>query len=510
MNIQSGGNTPATAFYPEHGVTIAFVLYFGLWIIPLIPINIIITLLKNNYNDYSLIVLPLVTIIGYGGACFLLKKMNFDLQLRRFRDASQFLLITVLGSLFIAITFGYARIVLGHETITDFFKFIVTWFIGDMVGIYALTPLLLIIIFPFFNEYIKKELIKSNLKIIANIIGLCLILVTFFTFIIFLSQVAGLPTLFYLFFIPLIISASIFRLKGSIVANNIIIYESIIMLKFMVFTDSIIEFQISLFALSAVALTIGSVLTEREDAIDELNNQKSNIEILVKKRTLELETAVDDLKLFSYSLSHDLRTPLKGIDGIIDLLLNNSETFSKEEFKQLILKLKSRTTNMEGFINNLMDFFLLTNKRTEKTIIQMNELINDVMESFSYEIKKKNIQIKINSIPNCFGDIILLKVVWTNLISNAIKYTSQISEAVIEINHIVENNREIFYIQDNGVGFDMKNYNKLFNVFQRLHGDDFEGMGIGLALVKRIIINHGGDIWAKSEVGKGTTFYFVI
>jgi light-regulated signal transduction histidine kinase (bacteriophytochrome) len=132
------------------------------------------------------------------------------------------------------------------------------------------------------------------------------------------------------------------------------------------------------------------------------------------------------------------------------------------------------------------------------------------MESFSYEIKKKNIQIKINSIPNCFGDIILLKVVWTNLISNAIKYTSQISEAVIEINHIVENNREIFYIQDNGVGFDMKNYNKLFNVFQRLHGDDFEGMGIGLALVKRIIINHGGDIWAKSEVGKGTTFYFVI
>ncbi len=256
---------------------------------------------------------------------------------------------------------------------------------------------------------------------------------------------------------------------------------------------------------------IGSMhnISRRKHAEDELLRLNETLEQRVVQRTEQLEKANAELESFSYSVSHDLRTPLRHIEGFIELFLDNRTTeLSDEELGYLDIVSKS-TEEMGRLIDALLSFSRLNKSDFTKTTINTKLMVNKALKFFADEIRERNIKIHIGHLPESIGDPQLLGQVWNNLLSNAIKYTSKKEKAVIEIGSFLKDFETIFFVKDNGAGFNMLYAGKLFGVFQRLHRPkDFEGVGIGLANVKRIITRHGGHCWAEGEVEKGATVYF--
>jgi light-regulated signal transduction histidine kinase (bacteriophytochrome) len=250
-------------------------------------------------------------------------------------------------------------------------------------------------------------------------------------------------------------------------------------------------------------------IAERKKAEDEIKTLNAELEQRVVQRTELLEATNKELEAFSYSISHDLRAPLRHISGFINLLLDNKASKFTDEEMEYISIIGNSVKEMDKLIDALLSFSRINN--TELNITQFNTLpvIQQVLHFFDKEIEARGIEIKIGLLPETHGDLLLIGQVWTNLISNAIKYTSKKEKAIIIIGSFIENNETIFFIKDNGAGFSMKYADKLFGVFQRLHKPrDFEGIGIGLANVNRIIIRHGGRCWAKGELNEGASFYF--
>ncbi|MBI4852906.1 MAG: GAF domain-containing protein [Acidobacteria bacterium] len=247
----------------------------------------------------------------------------------------------------------------------------------------------------------------------------------------------------------------------------------------------------------------------------------SELEQRVKDRTQELEQANSELEAFSYSVSHDLRTPLRHISGFIELLQNNESSNISEKSKRYINIISESSKKMGTLIDELLSFSQMGKADICSTEIELNPMVEEVIRNQTEMLEKTNITWVIGALPTIKADFAMLEVVLNNLISNAIKYTSTKSEPRVEIGFLTSkpenegnkgnkgNEQEIIFIHDNGVGFDMQYAEKLFGVFQRLHNDnEFKGIGIGLATVKRIIERHNGRVWAESELGKGTTFYF--
>jgi len=232
-------------------------------------------------------------------------------------------------------------------------------------------------------------------------------------------------------------------------------------------------------------------------------------EIELKKKTENLELANKELEAFSYSVSHDLRAPLRHIGGFIDLLIKNNSTQLNETGLRYLNIISESSKEMGNLIDALLTFSRLGRTGLQITELNPKDMVNKVLKTFDDEMKGRNIEIKISELPNVQGDESLIKQVWVNLISNALKYTRNRDKAVIEIGSEMVTGKTIFHIKDNGVGFNMKYAEKLFGVFQRMHkASDFEGVGIGLANVNRIVMKHGGKCWAESEVDKGAAFYF--
>jgi len=232
-------------------------------------------------------------------------------------------------------------------------------------------------------------------------------------------------------------------------------------------------------------------------------------EIELKKKTENLELANKELEAFSYSVSHDLRAPLRHIGGFIDLLIKNNSTQLNETGLRYLNIISESSKEMGNLIDALLTFSRLGRTGLQITELNPKDMVNKVLKTFDDEMKGRNIEIKISELPNVQGDESLIKQVWINLISNALKYTRNRDKAVIEIGSEMVTGKTIFHIKDNGVGFNMKYAEKLFGVFQRMHkASDFEGVGIGLANVNRIVMKHGGKCWAESEVDKGAAFYF--
>jgi PAS domain S-box-containing protein len=244
----------------------------------------------------------------------------------------------------------------------------------------------------------------------------------------------------------------------------------------------------------------------QEELIRQLNEE---LEAKVLQRTEQLEAANKELEAFSYSVSHDLRAPLRHISGFIDLLnKRNSAQLDSEGLRFLNLITES-THEMGNLIDALLAFSRLSRSELHRVKIDSKSIVNRVLKTFSDELTGRTVEINISELPEILGDEDLINQVWVNLISNALKYSGKVEKAVIDIGGKTVNGDTIFHIKDNGAGFDMKYADKLFGVFQRLHkARDFEGVGIGLANVNRIVMRHGGKCWAESEVGKGATFLF--
>ena len=215
------------------------------------------------------------------------------------------------------------------------------------------------------------------------------------------------------------------------------------------------------------------------------------------------------MEAFSYSVSHDLRAPLRHINGYVDLLNDKYLDILPEKAQHYLNTISGASKQMGTLIDDLLHFSRTGRQEMHKTQIDMNLLVEDALEKIRPGTAVRTIKWKIQRLPGLNGDASLLKLVWINLLDNAVKYTKYRETAEISVEYKSEKDSYIFCVRDNGVGFDMKYAHKLFGVFQRLHNQtDFEGTGIGLANVQRIIHKHNGRVWAESEPDKGSAFYF--
>jgi PAS domain S-box-containing protein len=237
----------------------------------------------------------------------------------------------------------------------------------------------------------------------------------------------------------------------------------------------------------------------------------SQLEEKVNQRTNELAIVNRELEAFSYSVSHDLRAPLRAISGYSIMLKEDYQPKLDSEANRIIDVIIDNTKMMSQLIDDLLTFSKMARLEVVRDSINMKRLAEKCIAELLQTEKRTDYVINILDLPECKGDENMLKQVWFNLIGNAIKYSSKKLIPQIEVGAMDDGKANIYYVRDNGAGFDMKYSSKLFGVFQRLHrNDEFEGIGVGLALVKRIISKHSGEIWAEAELNKGATFYFSI
>jgi PAS domain S-box-containing protein len=247
-------------------------------------------------------------------------------------------------------------------------------------------------------------------------------------------------------------------------------------------------------------------IIKAEEAIRKLNEE---LEERIKQRTAQLEQINKELEAFSYSVSHDLRAPLRAIDGFAQILYEDHSDKLDANALRNISVIRENAKNMDELIDNLLTFSRLSRQEVHKNSINMNQVAQDVWNTLKQFLPERKINIKIGKLPKGYGDLAMIKQVVTNLLSNSIKFTRPRETAEIEITGSKSKKETLYSIRDNGVGFNMQYADKLFTVFQRLHSDkEFEGTGIGLAIVQRIINKHGGRVWADSKLNEETTFYF--
>ena len=259
-------------------------------------------------------------------------------------------------------------------------------------------------------------------------------------------------------------------------------------------------------------------ISERKHAEAQLLQHRQRLEELVATRTSDLEQAIgrltaanQELETFAYSVSHDLRAPLRAIDGFSNILLKDYSDKFDEEGKRLLQVVRDGATRMGQLIEDILAFSRVSRQELAVSDTDMGSLVQDTLRELAPAMADRAIEMKVGPLPRVVGDPRMLQRVWTNLLDNAIKYTGRKPNTVIEVGARAEGGETVFFVKDNGVGFNMQYVDKLFGVFQRLHGtEQFIGTGIGLAIVKRIVTRHGGRVWAEGKVGEGATFYFAL
>jgi len=278
-------------------------------------------------------------------------------------------------------------------------------------------------------------------------------------------------------------------------------------------TTVLVEFSITQVQIGnqEFVLAIGRDVTEKMRAEQEIHQLNAELEHRVAERTSQLEAANEELQAFSYSVSHDLRSPLRAVDGFSQAVLEDYGPQLPEEGRRYLRRIRDGAQRMGALIEDLLEFARLSRQPLNKRAVNTETLVRDVIKDLASQREGRQVEIRIADLMPCRGDRALLKQVWVNLISNAQKYTRKCERAVLEIGCQREKNEDVYFVRDNGIGFDMHYAHKLFGVFQRLHrAEDFEGTGVGLSIVQRVVRRHGGRVWAEAAEGRGATFYFTL
>jgi PAS domain S-box-containing protein len=257
--------------------------------------------------------------------------------------------------------------------------------------------------------------------------------------------------------------------------------------------------------------SVGRDITERKLVEEENRKLNEELEERVKGRTEELEAANRELDSFSYSVSHDLRAPLRAIDGFSTILMKEHSSVMSPDTMSYLEKIQLNTRKMGQLIDDLLNFSRMSRQPLNRFLVDPAEIAAEAYEELRMEVAGRNIHIEINDMPICSADPVLLNQIYINLLSNALKFTRDKPETIIEVGSTSEDKQTVYYVKDNGTGFDMKYAKKIFGVFQKVHDDvSKEGTGVGLAIVERIVHRHGGKIWVSSVPNEGTIFFFTL
>ena len=256
---------------------------------------------------------------------------------------------------------------------------------------------------------------------------------------------------------------------------------------------------------------ISQDITRQKEAEAELLRLKEELEDRVRERTAELEAANKEMEAFSYSVAHDLRGPLRHIDAYAQVVKSDFANALNPEIERHLDRISASSRNLGHLVDDLLNLARIGRRDVVRQVTSLNRLVSEVIEEIKDDTSSRKIEWRVGNLPEVEVDPGLVKQVYANLIDNAVKYTRKREHAVIEIGVTEDSGETALFVRDNGVGFSMKYAHKLFGVFQRLHRpEDFEGTGIGLATVARIVQKHGGRIWAEAEMNKGATFSFTL
>ena len=417
------------------------------------------------------------------------------------RNIMDFIIYAVIVGSIISATFGVLGLCLGGVLPWDNFWYTwITWAVGDGVGIIVVTPLIVITSLLSSKHFILKH--SSLEKTVFLLIVLSIFLVGFR--ITEAVSYSGYLVAYLIF--PLLIFVSFrygYRMAYCLVAMVSIIAIAETSFNNSVFTgvsvnQSLIHLQIYIAISTLTALFLNAVIVQKQDAMNNLRTLNTR-----------LQESNDELDSFSYSISHDLRAPLRSIDGFSHVLKEDYDGILDVEAKDYLGRIINSANKMGMLIDDLLKLSRASRSKLSKTRINISRKITEILERHIEEQKDREIEFTIEPDIFAYADESLINLVLENLIGNAVKYTSKNKVTKIEAGCNESNNQVTVYIKDNGVGYDKNFENKLFEVFQRLHNNDqFGGTGVGLAIVQRIIRRHNGKVWGQSELNEGATFYF--